>query len=101
MIPILNKWSTKIQAASIQVSGKQGSSKFLQSTKGNMGIIEAIEAGVASKVGYIFPVTNGQAEWEYSETAIRHFLRVRKPATERYYEKSLKLDRELRDQGLI
>ncbi len=54
MLPILNKWSSKIQAASLQMSSKQaGGSKFLQSTKNvTGGIIEAIEAGLASKVSF-------------------------------------------------
>lgn len=53
MLPILEKWSSKIQAASLQV-GKQGASKFLQSSKtGAGGVIEAIETGLESKVRYI------------------------------------------------
>lgn len=51
LVPILNKWSSKIQAATLQLGSKQaGSSKFLASTKGVPGIVEAIEAGIASKV---------------------------------------------------
>jgi protein AATF/BFR2 len=53
MIPILNKWSTKIQAATLSVGGKAaGSSKFLQGTKGQgqMGVVEAIEAGLSNRV---------------------------------------------------
>nr|XP_019010496.1 protein BFR2 [Kwoniella pini CBS 10737]OCF49277.1 protein BFR2 [Kwoniella pini CBS 10737] len=51
LLPILQKWSTKIQAASLQLGSKQaGGSKFLQSVKsGNGGVVEAIEAGLASK----------------------------------------------------
>ena len=52
ILPILNKWSTKIQAASLQLGSKQaGPSKFSQSVRsGAGGIVEAIEAGLASKV---------------------------------------------------
>ncbi|WVQ66663.1 uncharacterized protein L199_004850 [Kwoniella botswanensis] len=51
IVPILNKWSSKIQAASLQLGSKQaGGSKFLQSVKnGSGGVVEAIEAGLASK----------------------------------------------------
>ncbi|WVW86341.1 hypothetical protein I302_108385 [Kwoniella bestiolae CBS 10118] len=51
ILPILNKWSSKIQAASLQLGSKQaGGSKFLQSVKsGSGGVVEAIEAGLASK----------------------------------------------------
>ncbi|WWC91884.1 uncharacterized protein L201_006833 [Kwoniella dendrophila CBS 6074] len=51
MLPILNKWSSKIQAASLQLGSKQaGGSKFLQSVKnGSGGVVEAIEVGLASK----------------------------------------------------
>ncbi|WRT70053.1 uncharacterized protein IL334_007047 [Kwoniella shivajii] len=51
MLPILDKWSSKIQAASLQLGSKQaGGSKFLQSIKnGSGGVIEAIEVGLASK----------------------------------------------------
>ncbi len=59
ILPILNKWSTKIQAASVQPGSKQvGGSKFLQSTKtGAGGIVEAIEAGLTSKVGVSYTVS--------------------------------------------
>ena len=51
LIGILNKWSSKINAASMAVTSKAaGSSKFLQSTKGQMSIVEAIQAGMESRV---------------------------------------------------
>lgn len=52
LIGILNKWSSKIQAATSQVGSKQaGGSKFLQGTKGaGGGIVEAIETALSSKV---------------------------------------------------
>ncbi|WVR09582.1 hypothetical protein IAU60_006652 [Kwoniella sp. DSM 27419] len=51
ILPILTKWSSKIQAASLQLGSKQaGGSKFLQTVKsGAGGIVEAIEAGLAGK----------------------------------------------------
>ena len=57
LVPILNKWSSKIHAATLQLGSKQaGSSKFLASTKGVPGIVDAIEAGLASKVSVVaFP----------------------------------------------
>jgi hypothetical protein len=49
MLPILEKWSSKIQAATTQVAAK--GSKFLQSTKtGQDGIMEAISAGLENRV---------------------------------------------------
>jgi protein AATF/BFR2 len=51
MLGILNKWSSKIQVASMAVTSKAaGSSKFLQGTKGQTGVVDAIDAGLASKV---------------------------------------------------
>lgn len=51
MLGILNKWSSKIHAASMAVTSKAaGSSKFLQGTKGQTGVVDAIDAGLASKV---------------------------------------------------
>ena len=51
LVPILAKWSTKIQAASLAVGGKAaGSSKFLAGIKGQTGVFEAIEAGMTAKV---------------------------------------------------
>lgn len=51
MLGILNKWSSKIQAASMAVTSKAaGSSKFLQGIKGQTGVVDAIDAGLASKV---------------------------------------------------
>lgn len=53
MLSILNKWSNKINAASMAVNSKAaGSSKFLQGTKGRTGVVEAIEAGLANKVSW-------------------------------------------------
>ncbi|KIR41383.1 protein BFR2 [Cryptococcus deuterogattii 99/473] len=51
LLPILNKWSSKIQAASLQLGSKQaGGSKFLQQMKnGAGGVVEAIESGINSK----------------------------------------------------
>lgn len=50
-LPILNKWSTKIQAATLSIGGKAaGSSKFLAGTKSQMGVVEAIESGLANRV---------------------------------------------------
>ncbi|OXG77657.1 protein BFR2 [Cryptococcus neoformans var. grubii Br795] len=51
LVPILNKWSSKIQAASLQLGSKQaGGSKFLQQMKnGSGGVVEAIESGINSK----------------------------------------------------
>ncbi|WVQ74356.1 protein BFR2 [Cryptococcus sp. DSM 104548] len=51
LIPVLNKWSGKIQAASLQLGSKQaGGSKFLQQMKtGAGGIIDAIETGISNK----------------------------------------------------
>ena len=56
MLPILEKWSSKIQAASLQVGSK--GSKFLQSTKtGQDGIMEAIQAGLAGRVSLLSSTT--------------------------------------------
>ncbi|OCF34222.1 protein BFR2 [Kwoniella heveanensis BCC8398] len=51
LLPVLNKWSSKIQAASLQLGSKQaGGSKFLQTIKsGAGGIVEAIETGLTNK----------------------------------------------------
>ncbi|TYJ57999.1 hypothetical protein B9479_001358 [Cryptococcus floricola] len=51
LIPVLNKWSGKIQAASLQLGSKQaGGSKFLQQMKtGAGGVIDAIETGINNK----------------------------------------------------
>ncbi|WVO24685.1 protein BFR2 [Cryptococcus decagattii] len=51
LLPVLNKWSSKIQAASLQLGSKQaGGSKFLQQMKnGAGGVVEAIESGINSK----------------------------------------------------
>ncbi|KAK4684694.1 protein AATF/BFR2, partial [Tremellales sp. Uapishka_1] len=48
LLPILSKWSTKIQAATLATGTKPGSSKFIQSTKAT-GVLEAIEAGLISR----------------------------------------------------
>ena len=57
MLPILDKWSSKIQAASLQVGAK--GSKFLQSIKtGQDGIMEAIQAGLASRVSRLLLILN-------------------------------------------
>jgi hypothetical protein len=53
MLPILEKWSSKIQAATTQVAAK--GSKFLQSTKtGQDGIMEAISAGLENRVSFTY-----------------------------------------------
>ncbi|WOO81014.1 Protein BFR2 [Vanrija pseudolonga] len=50
LIPILNKWSTKIQAASLQLGAKHaGGSKFLQSTRGATGVVDAIDASLQQR----------------------------------------------------
>ncbi|WVQ94872.1 hypothetical protein IAU59_001956 [Kwoniella sp. CBS 9459] len=51
MLPILSKWSSKIQAASLQLGSKQaGGSKFLQTIKSGAGsVVEAIETGLTNK----------------------------------------------------
>ncbi|WVO16702.1 hypothetical protein L204_104383 [Cryptococcus depauperatus] len=51
LLPILNKWSNKIQAASLQLGSKQaGGSKFLQQMKNSSGsVLEIIEAGLNNK----------------------------------------------------
>ncbi|KAL1410864.1 rRNA-processing protein bfr2 [Vanrija albida] len=50
LIPILNKWSTKIQAASLQLGTKHaGGSKFLQSTRGATGVVDAIDASLQQR----------------------------------------------------
>lgn len=49
-MPILNKWSTKIQAASLQLGSKQaGGSKFMQAARGPTGVVDAIDAALAQK----------------------------------------------------
>lgn len=48
LVPVLNKWSTKIHAASLQL-GKAGGSKFAQATKGAVGVVEAIDASLAQR----------------------------------------------------
>lgn len=64
MLPILEKWSSKIQAASLQV-GKQGTSKFLQSSKaGAGGVVEAIEAGLDARVSSLSNLADNQKESE-------------------------------------
>jgi protein AATF/BFR2 len=56
MLPILEKWSSKIQAATTQVAAK--GSKFLQSTKtGQDGIMEAISAGLENRVSLMLRLT--------------------------------------------
>jgi hypothetical protein len=53
MLPILEKWSSKIQAATTQVAAK--GSKFLQSTKtGQDGIMEAISTGLENRVSFTY-----------------------------------------------
>src|SRR4051812_14444937 len=64
MLPILEKWSSKIQAASLQV-GKQGASKFSQSGK-STGVVEAIEAGLESRVSTEAGPAHAQKESEKS-----------------------------------
>ena len=51
MLPILHKWSTKIQAATLQVNSRQaGSSRFLASTRSApASVVEAIEAGLSAR----------------------------------------------------
>lgn len=50
MLPVLDKWSSKIQAATLQVGAK--GSKFLQSTQSGAqsSITEVIQAGLSSRV---------------------------------------------------
>lgn len=48
LVPVLNKWSTKIHAASLQL-GKSGGSKFLQSTRGAVGVVDAIDASLGQR----------------------------------------------------
>lgn len=45
LIPILNKWSTKIQAASLQLG--KGANKFTQSKA--VGVVDAIDAAISQK----------------------------------------------------
>jgi len=49
LLTILHKWSSKINAATSALPSS--SSKFLQGTKGQTGVVEAIEAGIANRVG--------------------------------------------------
>ncbi|XAO27450.1 protein BFR2 [Cryptococcus bacillisporus CA1280] len=71
LLPILNKWSSKIQAASLQLGSKQaGGSKFLQQMKnGAGGVVEAIESGINSKR------EAGKTLMESEETGYRALLR--------------------------
>lgn len=64
----MNKWSTKIQAASLQVS-KAGGSKFLASTRGPTGVVDAIDAALAQKRDNPKPLL------ETEENAYRGLLR--------------------------
>lgn len=56
MMGILHKWSAKINAASLAVTSKAaGSSKFLQSTKGQLSIEDAIQTGITSRASGTLP----------------------------------------------
>lgn len=64
LVPILNKWSTKIQAASLQLSK---GSKFSQ--KASVGVVDAIDAALGQKRD------NAKALLEDEESAYRALLR--------------------------
>lgn len=70
-LPILHKWSTKIQAATLQVNSRQaGSSRFLASTRSApASVVEAIEAGLAARR------EKAASFYEAEETAYRALLR--------------------------
>ncbi|ORX39417.1 apoptosis-antagonizing transcription factor [Kockovaella imperatae] len=68
LVSILTKWYSKIQAATINVASKAaGSSKFLQSTKGQQSIVEVIQAGLSQAAGTTF--------MEHQEAGYRSLLR--------------------------
>lgn len=68
-MPILSKWSTKIQAASLQLGNKPGGSKFMQAARGPTGVVDAIDAALAQKRDNPKPLL------ETEENAYRGLLR--------------------------
>jgi len=68
MVPILAKWSTKIQAATLALGSRAaGGSKFMAATRG--GVVEAIDASLAQRRDNLKPLL------ESEENAYRALLR--------------------------
>lgn len=50
LVPLLGKWSTKIQAATAALGSRAaGGSKLMQAARGQSGVVEAIDASLATK----------------------------------------------------
>ena len=95
MLPILDKWSSKIQAATLQVGSK--GSKFLQSTQngGQSSITEVIQAGISSRVSTRTPkavVCEISDHGTNRKRATKAYLNLKKHLTDPYCAKSSSLD---------